>query len=41
MKRLTADPAYIDDVLARGAARARLIADQTMRDVKSIVGLLN
>ena len=41
MKRLQADPAYIDGVLADGAARARVIADQTMQDVKSIVGLLH
>ena len=41
MNRLVADPAYIDGVLADGASRARVIADQTMRDVKSIVGLLH
>ena len=41
MKRLTADPAYIDGVLADGAARARVIADRTLTDVKSIVGLLH
>ncbi len=41
MNRLVADPAYIDGVLADGATRARVIADQTIQDVKSIVGLLH
>ena len=41
MKRLTADPAYIDGVLADGGARARVIAEATMKDVKTIVGLLH
>lgn len=40
MRRLKADPGYIDGVLADGAERARAIADRTMRDVKGIVGLL-
>ena len=40
MRRLQADPGYIDCVLASGAERARVIADATMRDVKAIVGLL-
>ena len=39
MKRLQSDHAYIDGVLADGAARAGAIADRTVRDVKSIVGL--
>jgi tryptophanyl-tRNA synthetase len=38
--RLNADAAYIDAVLADGAARARDIADATMRDVRGIVGLI-
>ena len=40
MRRLKADPGYIDGVLASGAERARAIADRTMRDVRGIVGLL-
>jgi tryptophanyl-tRNA synthetase len=40
MRRLNADPAYIDAVLADGSARARVLADETMRQVKDIVGLL-
>src|SRR5579885_3239225 len=40
MKRLVADAAYIDSVLAEGAARAALLADQTMKSVKDIVGFI-
>jgi tryptophanyl-tRNA synthetase len=40
MKRLTADPAHIDAILADGAARARVIANQTMKDVGKIVGFV-
>jgi len=40
MKRLTQDPAYIDSVLAAGAARAEVIAAETMNAVKDIVGLV-
>ncbi|TAK46654.1 MAG: tryptophan--tRNA ligase [Xanthobacteraceae bacterium] len=40
MKRLTADPAYVDAVLADGSARARVLAGQTMDAVKDIVGLV-
>ena len=40
MKRLVDDEAHIDAVLADGAARARMRAAQTMRDVKDIVGLV-
>lgn len=39
MRRLMADPAYIDTVLADGAARASKIASKTMADVRAIVGL--
>lgn len=39
MRRLSADPGYIDTVLADGAARASKIAAATMRDVRAIVGL--
>src|SRR5205823_6574370 len=38
MKRLVADPVYIDSVLADGAARAQAIAADTMKAVKDIVG---
>jgi tryptophanyl-tRNA synthetase len=40
MKRLAADPAYIDSVLAEGAGRAQAIAAETMRAVKDIVGFV-
>ena len=40
MKRLVQDTAYIDSVLAEGAARAELIAAETMNAVKDIVGLI-
>ncbi|GGC52016.1 tryptophan--tRNA ligase [Chelatococcus reniformis] len=40
MQRLVGDPAYIDQVLADGADRARLIARSTMDDVKDIVGFI-
>ena len=40
MRRLQADPGYIDGVLKHGAERARVIAETTMADVKGIVGLL-
>ena len=40
MTRLQADPGHIDSVLADGAARARVMADETMRAVKDIVGMV-
>lgn len=40
MRRLKADPAYIDGVLESGAERAGAIAEATIRDVRGIVGLL-
>jgi tryptophanyl-tRNA synthetase len=40
MKRLVADPAYVDSVLGEGAARARIIAAETMKAVKDIVGFI-
>jgi tryptophanyl-tRNA synthetase len=40
MKRLVADPAYIDSVLADGAERAQGLAAETMKAVKDIVGLI-
>jgi tryptophanyl-tRNA synthetase len=40
MKRLVADPAYIDGVLADGASRAEAIAAPTLDAVKDIVGFV-
>jgi tryptophanyl-tRNA synthetase len=40
MRRLVADPAYVDSVLADGAARAQAIAAGTMQAVKDIVGFV-
>ncbi len=40
MQRLMSDPAEIDRILCRGAARARQIADPNMRTVKDIVGFV-
>ena len=40
MKRLVADPLHIDSVLAGGADRARVMATDTMRAVKDIVGFV-
>jgi tryptophanyl-tRNA synthetase len=41
MRRLIADPAYIDQVLADGAARAQGLAAETMKAVKDIVGFVH
>jgi len=41
MRRLIADPTYIDHVLADGAARAQRIAAETMKAVKDIVGFVH
>src|SRR5437868_6188347 len=40
MRRLMADPAYIDRILRRGAERARAIADPVLREAQEISGLL-
>jgi tryptophanyl-tRNA synthetase len=40
MRRLMADPAEIDRVLADGAGRASVIAEKTMNEVRDIVGLI-
>ncbi len=40
MKKLTADPAHIDAILADGSARARVIANRTMKEVGKIVGFV-
>jgi len=40
MKRLTQDPVFIDEVLADGSARAQVLAADTMKAVKDIVGFV-
>jgi len=40
MRRLEADPGYLDGVLRAGAERAASVADATIREVKSIVGFI-
>jgi len=40
MRRLVADPGYIDSVLMDGADRARSIASETMSAVKDIIGFV-
>ncbi len=40
MKRLVADPGYVDGVLREGAERARAIADPILAETYDIVGLL-
>jgi tryptophanyl-tRNA synthetase len=40
MRRLTADPGYIDKVLIDGADRAATIAEKTMNGVKDVLGLV-
>ena len=40
MKRLTADPGHIDAILSDGAARAGVIARETLAAVKDIVGFV-
>ncbi len=40
MKKLVADAPYIDSVLADGSARAQVLAGETMKAVKDIVGFV-
>jgi tryptophanyl-tRNA synthetase len=40
MKKLVADAAYIDKVLADGAVRASVLAEETMKTVKDIIGFI-
>jgi tryptophanyl-tRNA synthetase len=40
MRRLVADPGYIDHILRQGAERARAIADPHLREIQDIIGLL-
>ena len=41
MRRISADRAYVDAVLKDGGARARVLAEATMKSVREIVGLLD
>ena len=41
MRRLVADPGYLDGVLRDGAERAGAIAEPIMRDVKKVVGFVS
>ena len=36
---LTADPGYLDEVLARGNARANEVADETLERVREAMGM--
>lgn len=40
LRRLNGDPAYIDQVLREGAERASVLAEETMKHVRDIVGFL-
>ncbi|MCO4317037.1 tryptophan--tRNA ligase [Phyllobacterium sp. 21LDTY02-6] len=40
MRRISADPGYVDAVLKQGGERASVLAEATMRDVRDIVGFL-
>jgi tryptophanyl-tRNA synthetase len=40
MRRLMADPGYIDSVLKRGAERANAVAQPNLDEVYDIMGLL-
>jgi tryptophanyl-tRNA synthetase len=40
MRRILADTAYVDGVLSDGGAKAGALAEATMKEVRSIVGLL-
>ena len=40
MRRLTADPAYIEGVLNEGAERAGVLAEKTMQGVHDVLGLI-
>jgi tryptophanyl-tRNA synthetase len=41
MRRLMADPAHIDSILADGSERARAIANPILSEIKEIVGLIS
>ena len=39
-KEVTEDPAYLDGILADGAAKANQVADRTLKDVYDALGFL-
>jgi len=41
MRKLMADPAHIDSILADGAVRARAMTDPILREINEIVGLIS
>jgi tryptophanyl-tRNA synthetase len=41
MRRLMADPGHVDRVLAKGAERARALAEPVLAETKRIVGFLH
>jgi tryptophanyl-tRNA synthetase len=41
MRRISADPAYVDAVLRDGGERAGVLAETTMKTVRTILGLLD
>ncbi len=41
MRRLTSDPAEIDQILKDGAEKASAIADPILKDVRKIIGFLD
>jgi tryptophanyl-tRNA synthetase len=40
MRRISADPGYVDAILRDGGERASVLAEKTMRNVRDIIGLL-
>ena len=40
MRRISADPGFVDAVLKDGGERASFLAEKTMRNVRDIVGFL-
>ena len=40
MRRISADPGYVDAILKDGGERASVLAEKTMRNVRDIIGFL-
>ena len=40
MSKLSADPGFLDDVLAKGSERAKMISAPILKEVYDIVGFL-
>ena len=38
-KEITESPGYLDNLIASGSERASMVADQTLREVREIVGV--